>query len=385
MFSLRLLFSRAVLMALAIAGVLASLGGDARADDVGVDLYTIGPAATFSSRFGHSLLCVGGTCYDYGIPDRPELLHMAWTASRGIPSFVPVALPEDDVVAFYKEENRQIELQRIALAPDETARLRAALEEDVRTRRAYAYHPYRANCTTQLRDHLDRATNGRLRAGPREPPKGTFREYAEEGNSGRAELLTPMALYLGEESDRTPTPWEAMFLPAVLRDGVDDRLGAAPTTLNERLAITLQTSRVVGRIVLALFAFLLFGAARLAIRRGRLGFALKLVGGCLGAVALSVDLVSALVAWPEVSRNWALLLFLPTDLALPWLRGRTLTLYLRVRLVMAALFAGLEITGIAHQPLLPLVLLVALPLAGLHSAVRRRAEDAERAASALAV
>jgi hypothetical protein len=375
-------------MALALSVFLASFAREARAEEAApaeVDLYTIGPAAAFSSRFGHSLLCVSGTCYDYGIPDRAELLHMGWTASRGIPSFVPVALPEDDVVAFYKDENRQIERQRIPLSPEEALRLKAALDEDVRSRRAYAYHPYRANCTTQLRDQLDRATNGRLRAGPLHPPKGTFREYAEEGNSGRAELLTPMALYLGEVNDRTPTPWEAMFLPAVLRDGVTDQFGAAPTMLNERMAITLQTSRGVGRIVLALLAFVLFAAARLAIRRGRLGLALKLVGGCLGAVALSVDLASAMVAWPEVTRNWALLLFLPTDLALPWLRGRTLTLYLRARLVMAALFAGLEITGVAHQPLLPLALLVALPLAGLHSAVRSRAADADRSASALAV
>jgi hypothetical protein len=99
------------------------------------------------------------------------------------------------------------------------------------------------------------------------------------------------------------------------------------------------------------------------------------VGGFFGVLALSIELVSALVSWPEVSHNWALLLFLPTDLALPWLGTRRLGLYLKVRLAMAVGFAALEIVNVAHQPILPLVILLALPMSALLSALR----DSEQA------
>jgi hypothetical protein len=346
-----------------------------------VDLYTIGPAASFPTRFGHSLLCVregdagDATCYDYGVPDRSELVHMGWTASRGIPSFVPVKVSENFALGFFRSQQRQIERQRLPLGEDEAKKLAAALDDDVASGRAYAYHPYWANCATKLRDHLDAATNGRLRPGPASIPTGTFREYSEEGNSGRIELLTPMALFLGEESDRTPTPWEAMFLPALLRDGVADRFGVPPEKIAERIQATVPTSRAVGRIVIAFVALVVFALIRIAARRRRLDRALQIAGFVLGGTAVLVDMVSALVVWPEVSHNWALALLLPTDLALLFpsvvaRSPRVLSGYLKVRLGMAAAAAVLEIAGVAHQPLLPLALFVALPLAGLLTALR---------------
>jgi hypothetical protein len=350
-----------------------------------VDLYTIGPTSEFPSRFGHALLCARpagddrvetGVCYDYGVADRDDLAHVVWTSTRGVPSFVPVKVKEAAAIGFFRDQGREIEKQRLPLSAEESTRLVSALEDESTSRRPFAYHPYFANCSTKLRDHLDQATNGRLRPGPSVYPKGTFREYMEEGHSGHLDALTPMALYLGERSDRTPTAWEAMLLPSVLRDGVTERFGVAPEKLEERIAFVLPTSRTVGRMTLLVFGFLVFLSVRLAARRGRLGIATKIVGATLGGIALTIDLVAALATWPELTRNWALLLFLPTDLAIPFLGSRWLTLYLRMRLGVAVLVAVLEIAGIAHQPMLPLVVLVALPMAGLLAALR--ADDRAR-------
>jgi len=184
-----------------------------------------------------------------------------------------------------------------------------------------------------------------------------------------------MALFLGEGNDRTPTPWEAMFLPAVLRDGVADRFGVPPEKIAERIQATVPTSRAVGRIVIAFGAFALFALIRVAARRRRIDRALQIAGFVLGGTGVLVDAVSALVVWPEVSHNWALAFVLPTDLALlfPTVVARSPRLlagYLKARLGMAAAAAVLEIAGVAHQPLLPLALFVALPLGGLLSALR---------------
>lgn len=369
-----------------LVAALALLGapGVAHAEEaaMAVDLYTIGPSGELPSRFGHSILCArpagdeapaAGRCYDYGVSERPELVHNIWTSVRGQPTFAPIAVEEPRVVGFYRDQGRQIERQRLPLSREEAASLVAAIEEEVRERRTYAYHPYFANCSTKIRDRIDAATGGRLRAGPSEIPPGTFREYMEEGHSGRVGILTAMTLFLGEPSDRAPTPWEAMLLPFVLRDAVADRLGASPERLEERVAYVLPTSRAVGKLTVFALAFALFVSARLAARRRRVRLALMIVGGALGALALTAELVAVVATWPELSRSWALVLFLPTDLALPYLRGRRLTGYLKVRIGMALAFAALELVGVIDQPMLPLVALVALPMAGLLSALRERA------------
>ncbi|MBN9164648.1 MAG: DUF4105 domain-containing protein [Myxococcales bacterium] len=367
----------------AVVAVILGLTREARADvpHRTVDLYTIGPSGELPSRFGHSLLCVreagkdtpeSGHCYDYGVPDREDMTHVIWNAVRNTPSFIPVRIEEPRMYEFFKGQGRQIERQRLPLSAEEVDKLEFAIEDEIRERRAYAYHPYWANCATQIRDHLDAATNGRLREGPSEIPRGGFRDYMEDGHSGRVGILTAMALYLGEGNDRVPTPWEAMLLPFVLRDAVAERFSAPPEKLEERLAVILPTSRAVGRVVVFMLAFLLFLAVRITARRNKLRTGLMIVGGVLGALALSIELTSALVKWSEISHNWALLLILPTDFALPYLSEKRLALYLRVRLAMAGLFAALEIANVIHQPMLPLVALVALPMAGILSTLKER-------------
>ncbi len=373
-----------LLAAVTVLLVMIGRGREARAEGPvrTVDLYTIGPSGEFPSRFGHSLLCVreagkdvpeSGRCYDYGVPDREDITHVVWTAIRSTPSFVPVAIDEPVVLKFFRDQGRQIERQRIPMTAAEVDTLVTAIEEEIRERRPYAYHPYWANCATKLRDHIDAATGGRLRAGPSQVPPGSLREYMEEGHSGRIGILTAMALYLGEGSDHVPTPWEAMLLPFVLRDGVAERFHAPPEQLEERLAVVLPTSRAIGRIAVFFLAFALFLAVRLSVRRNKLPIGLKIVGGSLGVLAVSIELVSALATWPEVSRNWALLLFLPTDLALPYLTGKRLALYLKARIAMAGTFAVLEIATIIHQPMLPLSALVAMPMLAILSALKDRA------------
>ncbi|MBX3222969.1 MAG: DUF4105 domain-containing protein [Labilithrix sp.] len=382
-----------VFVAVVVALVL-GIAREARAEDAQrtVDLYTMGPSNELPSRFGHSLLCVReaghddpehGRCYDYGVPSKEDLTATVWEAVRETPSFIPVAIEEVVVFKFFKDQGRQIERQRLPISPAEVDKLVSSIEAEIRDRRAYAYHPYWANCATKIRDHIDDATGGRLRSGPSEIPPGTFREYMEEGHSGHLDFLTAMALFVGEGNDRRPTSWEAMMLPFILRDGVAERFSVPPEKLEERLAVVLPTSRAIGRVAVFLVAFLLFVAARVAARRNKLRVGLAIVGGTLGAIAIAIELTSAFVKWPEISHNWALALLLPTDLALPWLTSKRLALYLKARLAMAGLFVVLEIVGVVQQPMLHLVVLVALPLGGLLSALKARSPaDAPAAASA---
>ncbi|MBX3258569.1 MAG: DUF4105 domain-containing protein [Labilithrix sp.] len=375
-----------------VAALVLGLAREARAEDAerAVYLYTMGPSNELPSRFGHSLLCVReaghdtpehGRCYDYGVPGREDLTATVWEAVRETPSFVPVAIEEVVVYKFFKDQGRQIERQRLPMTAAQVDKLVSSIEAEIRDKRAYAYHPYWANCATKIRDHIDDATDGRLRPGPSDIPKGTFREYMEEGHSGHLDFLTAMALFVGEGNDRSPTPWEAMMLPFILRDGVAERFSVPPEKLEERLAVVLPTSRAIGRFAVFALAFLLFVAVRVAARRNKLRVGLVIAGGVLGAIAIAIALTSALVKWPEISHNWALVLVLPTDLALPWLKGKRLALYLKARLGMAGVFVVLEIANVVHQPMLPLAALVALPMAGILSALKERERAADPAAA----
>lgn len=365
----------------------------AGSEGVTVDLYTIGSTPEFPSRFGHSLLCVHeagkdsvdeGRCYDYGVPDREDLGHVVWTAIRMEPAFIPVTIEEKTVIRFFRKQGRSIERQRLPLNADETAKLVSALEAEVRDHRAYAYHPYWANCATKIRDHIDNATSGRLHGGPKTVPPGSFREYMEQGHGGNADILTVMALYLGEGNDLKPTPWDAMLLPNVLREGVTDRFGIPAEKIDDAVEPYQPGSPGLGRYVVFGLAFALMFLARFLIGRHRLALALKIVGGFLGVFALSLEAVAVTVKWSEISHNWSLALFLPTDLLMPWLSGRRLTLYLKVRVVMAALAAVLEIANVIHQPMLPLAALVAVPMLGILSALREAAARTEKEKSSKA-
>ncbi|MDF2692411.1 MAG: hypothetical protein K0S65_794 [Labilithrix sp.] len=376
---------RVLLPLVAALAVVVGLVRTARAEtgQRTVDLYTIGPSNELPSRFGHSLLCVreagkdvpeSGRCYDYGVPDREDMTHIVWNAVRETPAFVPVVIAEPVMFEFFKGQGREIQRQRLPLSAEEIERLVSSIDEEVREKRAYAYHPYWANCSTKIRDHIDAATNGRLRQGPSLPPKGSFRQYMEEGHSGHVGILTAMALYLGEGNDNIPTPWESMLLPMVLRDAVAERFSVPPEQLEERIAMILPTSPAIGRMTVFFLAFVLFLTARLAVRRKKTRTGLFIIGGALGVFALSLELTAALVKWPELSHNWSLVLFLPTDLALPYLQGKRLTVYLKVRIAMAAVFGVLEIANVVHQPMLPLVALVAFPMLGILSALKDRAQ-----------
>lgn len=378
---------------IALASVIFGVARTAHAEGErkAVDLYTIGPSSELPSRFGHSLLCVrpaerdtveSGRCYDYGVADREDIVHVVWTALRGVPSFVPVVIDEPRAISFFKGQGRQIERQRLSLSDEQSAKLVAALDEEVRDRRAYAYHAYRANCATKLRDHIDAASGGRLRPGPSHVPVEAFRETMEEGHSGRIGILTLMAIYLGEPSDRVPTPWEAMLLPSVLRDGVAERFSAPPEKIAESLSIVLPTSRAIGRFAVVVLAFVLLLIVRLTARWNRLGIGVMIAGGVLGLLALSIELAAVLATWPEISRNWALLVFLPTDLAIPYLYKhgeKRLTTYLKIRMAMAGGLVALEIATVIHQPILPLAALVVLPMAAILSSVRDRLTRLEQA------
>ncbi len=355
----------ASLVAVALSAV--STSASAQPSGASIELYTMGPGGDVFSRYGHAALCVRdaespeGRCYNYGTTDFSTPVPLTWDVLRGRARFWVSVSPLDRMLAWYgaEGENRTVWRQTIALSPEAFEALEQRLRDDLRPgSREYVYHHFLDNCTTRLRDHLDAVTHGALHRGAEVSHGVTWRALVLDGLASSPPLLVAGELLLGAPLDRVPTRWEAMFLPAVLRSEVSERLHAQPVAVHVRPPSPPSGSPLMGRVSIALAALAL---AALSLSR-RLRPAARVIGaitaGIAGFVVWTLCLATSL---PELSHNLVLGVLLPVDLALPWMPLRVRDRYARVRFVMALGASAASALGIVAQPLVaPSLFVVAL-------------------------
>lgn len=335
-----------------------------------VDLYTIGPGNYLYARHGHSALCVTGgpypegRCYDYGVPDVQGEITMLWGTLRGEALFVVVGVDRRTLVDAFASQERQIQKQQLPLSQDEARRILEILEDAVKNKSRYAYHPSTANCTTKIRDAIDTATNGKLHEVKPAPNVPRYREILEDGLRGRVPELAVVALFSGTTIERPPNAWEHLFHPPRLRDAVEERFGVKPEMVYTWPQATVQVGTIGGRLfwvavglLLAILAWRARGVSEKKTRElGTLGFILGLLGFLIwfGAIAF---------VYPELSHNWVLGVLWPTDFGLKYLPLKHLRWYLIARLAVILPLGILSLAGVIVQPIFSIVLLAALPFA----------------------
>ena len=333
------------------------------------DLVTVGPAPDLFSLWGHSALCVSkttfdaGWCFDFGIAREHDPVRLAVGTLRGEPHFAAVKLPAEVLLAAV--QFRDAWSQRLPIEPELGRQLLAELDASVDGRERYAYQPLFRNCTTELRDRLDRALSGRLSRQAHTRGGVPLRVPAERGLSGQVLPLALVALAGGTALDRPSTAWERMALPEGLMQGVKERLSAAPSRLLTRSDAPPPTSPNAGRIVLLLLTAL--GSASYLFLARRRPHRQRLLDGALASwlVLLSlVPLIGTATTLPSLHQNWMLAVVVPLDALLllgPRFAGWQKR-YVDVRLMTLALLAALSLGGVIAQALTVGVLLAALPL-----------------------
>src|SRR5581483_8290293 len=314
----------------------------------------MGPGDELFSTFGHAAICVGDRCYNYGTADFQTPVPLTWDFVRGRARFWVSVLPERAMLAYYAGVDRSVWRQRLEL-PDDQARtlaqlLEASTDEKVKY---YRYHHFDDNCTTRIRDLVDRAVGGALKRDPTDRKK-SFREWARAGFAGNWPLLVATDLLLGRSADRRTDSWSSMFLPDELRSEVEKRLHAPPELVIARKAPLERGTEWLGSAAFAIAGLLL--ALIVVAGRGR-RWTLAPAALLLGLIGLVLDALAILSTFPELTRNELLLAFWPTDFALPWMPRS----YLMVRLAAIGLLTVFHI-GLLIQPLAPF-LLVLLPIA----------------------
>ena len=247
-FPVLLLLTLAILLAVAAAGAGAQEPADTGSGaDLSVYLITMGPGEAVWERYGHNALWIQdnrtgeGRAYNYGLFSFAQENFIVRFV-QGRPEYWMEGFDVQPHLRYYVSVNRSVWVQELNLTPAQRADLRDFLEWNERPEnRFYRYDPYRDNCSTRVRDAIDRVLGGRLReVTDGEHTYGTYRSHSVRLVADHRPTYVGLMLALGEPSDQPLSAWEAMFVPLEMRRYLRDVtvLGAdgqeEPLVLSER-------------------------------------------------------------------------------------------------------------------------------------------------------
>ena len=222
----RLLLTFALILCSACIPAWADVG-NAPGENLEVSLVTYGPGDIYWERFGHDAIELRDTVsgeevdFNYGVFNFDEK-NFFFNFARGRMHYLIDAEVTTDEEEFYKQAGRSITKQQLALTPQQAAALRDFLFWNLRPENAgYNYDYYADNCTTRVRDALDRALGGVIKARLTKLPGGmTYRQQTVRLMSAQPWLMLILDLGLGPYADQPLNAWQESFLPEVLQTNI---------------------------------------------------------------------------------------------------------------------------------------------------------------------
>ncbi|MBT8041094.1 MAG: DUF4105 domain-containing protein [Gammaproteobacteria bacterium] len=190
-------------------------------------LVTYGPGDLYWQRFGHNAIWVEAPhlgldhTFNFGFFDFAQE-HFFHRFLMGRMLYFSAAQPSSVEFAQYVAENRGIVAQKLDMTHVQKEALVSELLAVIRPEnRDYLYDYYLDNCSTRVRDALDRALDGALGSAYRDVPAPLDRrDHTRRLTSGDFWLYLGLELALGRTVDKEIDRWEEMFLPGELYQGV---------------------------------------------------------------------------------------------------------------------------------------------------------------------
>jgi len=339
---------------------------------------TMGNGDQVWERFGHNAIRVvdatNGTdsVYNWGTFDfrQPHFLQRFMTGNT------LYWMQGDDIsetLATYRYLNRSVWVQELDLTPAERLAVRDFIVWNARPEnRYYRYDYYLDNCSTRVRDVIDRVVGGQLKqATETRLTNTTYRFHTQRALQFDGAVALGTNIGLGEVADRRISEWEESFLPARLQEHVRRVQLRAPDgstrplvkserqlfAANRPPEATAPPSEMVRNLAIGLAIAIILGAlargAGAGKRAARIGFTtLATIWTALNGI-LGVILVVGWTATRHVfmARNENLLQFDALSLGLAVVLPMALT---RARSVRAArklsvVIAAIAVVGFAMQ------------------------------------
>ena len=339
-----------------------------------VYLITVGPGPLVWERFGHNALWISDAesgvdlAYNWGMFtfDQPGFLARLL---RGTMLYWMAPFPSRAMIEAYVAEDRSTWIQELSLTDTQKAELKQQLSNNaLPENRFYRYDYYRDNCSTRVRDALDRALGGQLRSALAGVPSGTsYRSHTRRLLQGMPAMYTGIQLVLSGKTDRSIDRWEQAFLPLELMRAlrsvrvVDGAGVEGPLVISERQVHRSVTATEPEEIPDRLPWYLATGlalaglpvglarrAARARILFGLVGIGWSVVAGVAGIVLAGAWLFTDHVF---LYGNWNLLQVNPLSIVMggllsPLILGRRPP---RVAIVLGAVIGALSLVGmLAH-------------------------------------
>lgn len=194
-----------------------------------IGVATMQPGAIFFERFGHNAIVVDDPAgqapvsYNFGFFDLEEPGFFG-RFLRGDMAYRLVALPFADDLVYYRDVGRGVSIQWLDLDPAAARGLATALADNARPENArYRYDYFADNCSTRVRDAIDRALGGALRRQLQTRSQGnTYRSEAVRLASPAPWMWLGFDVGLGPASDVPNSLWEDAFVPMRLATALRD-------------------------------------------------------------------------------------------------------------------------------------------------------------------
>lgn len=333
-----------------------------------ISLLTCAKGGEIYSYFGHSAVRVYDPklgidyVFNYGVFsfDTPNFV---WRFTKGETDYLLAGERMSSFLETYQEEQRSVYEQVLDITQAEKQALFDALAENAKVEnRVYRYRHFSDNCSTRVRDQLERCVNHQLRYDTLQDAKLTYRQLVDECVPGNSWDGLGIKLALGIPADKITTYAQKMFLPDYLSNDMakakDMRNGVAvpfvkqQTTVYEATPIkqgfSATSPAVVVNLLLAIVAVLTFIGFKRKKQLVALDFLVFFSFGFAGLLLSFLCFVSILEAtgW-NLNLIWAM----PTHLifAFLWLAPSLrpkLGWYLKLTAVIVLLF-------LAAMPFLP--------------------------------
>ncbi|WP_425480676.1 DUF4105 domain-containing protein [Lysobacter silvisoli] len=185
-----------------------------------IGVATMQPGEIFWERFGHDALVVldpgtgAAISYNFGFFD-PEEPDFVGRFMRNDMRYRLAALPFEQDLALYREEGRGVSIQWLDLDDDQARTLAASLAENAKPENAYyRYQYFDDNCSTRVRDAIDRALGGALRRQIEGRSRGnTLRGEAVRLASPAPWMWLGFDIGLGAAADKPLPVWGEAYVP----------------------------------------------------------------------------------------------------------------------------------------------------------------------------
>jgi hypothetical protein len=194
---------------------------DSRPEDLTIKLVTFGPGSDIYNYFGHNAFVVEDSrlhearlynfgMFSFGVDMLPNYM-------KGRLTFWVGQSPVRQTFAHYIDMNRSVHVQELDLEPAQRAEVAHALAVQVLPEnREYLYDHYHDNCSTRLRDLIDRATGGQFAKALDRPARMTYREHTRRFASKDPLLDFALLFWMNDSMERPLKQWEELYLPSEL-------------------------------------------------------------------------------------------------------------------------------------------------------------------------